>query len=81
MEKIKKISKYVMNILAMINALLIGLSPIWGWNLDKVTDSIVVITGVLGLYLVGGKMFETPVYEQDDIDLLNEREEEENETI
>ena len=75
-EKIKKISKYVMNILAMVNALLIGLSPIWGWDLDKITDSIVVVTGVLGLYLVGGKMFETPKYEQDDIDLLNERDEE-----
>ena len=58
MEKIKKISKYVMNILAMINALIVGLSPIWGWQLDKITDSIVVITGVIGLYLVGGKLFE-----------------------
>lgn len=60
MKKIKKISKYVMNILAMINALIVGLSPIWGWNIDKVSDSIVVITGVIGLYLVGGKIFETP---------------------
>lgn len=60
MNKIKKISKYTMNILAMVNALIVGLSPIWGWNLGKVTDSIVVITGVIGLYLVGGKIFETP---------------------
>lgn len=60
MKEVKKISKYVMNCLAMINALIVGLSPIWGWNLDKVTDSIVVITGVIGLYLVGGKIFETP---------------------
>lgn len=60
MNKIKKISKYTMNILAMVNALIVGLSPIWGWNLEKVTDSIVVITGVIGLYLVGGKIFETP---------------------
>lgn len=57
-EKIKKISKYTMNVLAMINALLIGLSPIWGWHLDKITDSIVVITGIIGLYLVSGKVFE-----------------------
>lgn len=76
-EKIKKISKYTMNILAMANALIIGLSPIWGWNLDKVTDSIVVITGVLGLYLVGGKIFETPKYEQEDIDLLMQERDEE----
>lgn len=57
-DKIKKISKYIMNILAMINALIVGLSPIWGWNLEKITDSIVVITGIIGLYLVGGKLFE-----------------------
>lgn len=56
-KKIKKISKYVMNTLAMINALLVGLSPIWGWEIDRVIDSIVVITGVIGLYLVGGKVF------------------------
>jgi hypothetical protein len=58
MKKIKKISKYVMNVLAMINALIVGLSPIWGWNLDKITDSIVVITGIIGFYLVGGKLFD-----------------------
>lgn len=57
-NKIKKISKYVMNILSMINACLIGLSPIWGWNLQKITDSVVVITGIIGLYLVSGKIFE-----------------------
>lgn len=56
-NKIKKIAKYVMNILAMINALIIELSPIWNWQLDKVTDSIVVITGVIGAYLVAGKMW------------------------
>ena len=60
MKKIKKISKYVMNGLAMINAIIVGLSPIWGWQLDKVVDSIVVINGVIGLWLVGGKLFETP---------------------
>lgn len=58
MNKVKKISKYVMNVLAMINAIIVGLSPIWGWNLEKVTDSIVVITGIIGLWLVGGKIFE-----------------------
>lgn len=67
-EKIKKISKYVMNILAMINALLIGLSPIWNWNLTKVTDSIVVITGIIGLYLVGGKLFSDEVEDHEIID-------------
>ena len=58
MEKIKKVSKYTMNILAMINALIIGLSPIWNWELSKITDSISIIRGRIGLYLVGGKLFE-----------------------
>ena len=57
MKKVKKISKYVMNFLAMINALIVGLSPIWNWQLEKVTDSIVVVTGVIGAYLVAGKMW------------------------
>lgn len=58
MNKIKKISKYIMNSLAMLNALIVGLSPIWDLHLEKITDSIVVITGIIGLYLVGGKLFE-----------------------
>ena len=57
MEKVKKISKYIMNALAMINALIIGLSPIWNWNLTKLTDSISVVIGVIGVYLLGGKLF------------------------
>ena len=57
-KKVKTISKYAMNILSFINALLVGLSPIWGWHIDKVIDSIVVITGLIGLWLVSGKIFE-----------------------
>ena len=57
-EKIKKISKYTMNLLAMLNAIIIGLSPIWDWQLGKITDSISVLIGIIGLYLVGGKIFE-----------------------
>ncbi len=75
-ERIKKISKYSMNILAMINALIIGLSPIWNWQLTKITDSISVIIGVIGLYLVGGKIFEEPQYEEQDIVVLEERDDE-----
>jgi len=58
MKKIKKVSKYIMNVLAMINALIVGLSPIWNWDLSKITDSIVVITGIIGFWLVGGKLFD-----------------------
>lgn len=67
-EKIKKISKYTMNILAMINALIIGLSPIWNWHLDKITDTIAVLIGVIGLYLVGGKIFQAEVEDHEIIE-------------
>lgn len=58
MKKVKKISKYVVNTLNMINALILVLSPIWDWHLDNVTKTIVGITGVISLYLVSGKLFE-----------------------
>lgn len=56
-KKIKKISKYVVNGLNMINGFIIILSPIWGWNLDNITKTIVGITGVISAYLVSGKLF------------------------
>ena len=59
MEKIKKISKYVVNTLNMINALILALSPIYNWNLDTVSKTIIAITGIISLYLVGGKLFDT----------------------
>lgn len=57
MKKVKKISKYVVNALNMINALILALSPIWNWHLDNITKTIIAITGVISLYLVGGKLF------------------------
>lgn len=57
MDKIKKISKYVVNFLNMINALILALSPIWDWHLDNISKTIVAITGVISLYLVSGKLF------------------------
>ncbi len=57
MQKVKKISKYIVNALNMINALILALSPIWNWHLDNVTKTIVAITGVISLYLVSGKLF------------------------
>jgi hypothetical protein len=56
-KKVKKISKYVVNTLNMINALILILSPIWGWNLDKVSKTIIGLTGVISAYLVSGKLF------------------------
>ena len=57
MKKIKKISKYVVNALNMINALILALSPIWNWHLDNISKTIIAITGVISLYLVSGKLF------------------------
>ena len=59
MKKVKKISKYVVNGLNMINALILALSPIWNWHLDNISKTIIAITGVISLYLVSGKLFDT----------------------
>lgn len=57
LEKIKKISKYFVNTLNMINALILALSPIWDWHFDNITKTIIAIAGVISLYLVSGKLF------------------------
>ena len=56
MEKLKKIAKYTLNSLTIINALLIGLDPIWGIPYaDKATATISVVMAVISTYLLGGK--------------------------
>lgn len=55
LDKIKKFAKYTTNILAIVNALLIGILPIWGIQGDKITNTISVIIAVLGTYLLGDK--------------------------
>lgn len=55
--KIKKIAKYTTNILAIINALLIGLNPIWNIPYgNEISASITVVIGVIGTYLLGSKI-------------------------
>lgn len=56
-EKFKTICKYVMNVMAFANAIIIGLSPVWGWNLGKVTDTLGILVGLIGAWLVTGKIF------------------------
>lgn len=66
-EKIKTISKYVVNILNMVNMLLLGLANVWGWNIDKISATIIVVAGVISAYLTTGKLFETKeVIEEDE---------------
>ena len=56
MEKLKKIAKYTLNSMTIINALLIGLDPIWGIPYaDKATATISVVMAVISTYLLGGK--------------------------
>ena len=50
MEKLKKTSKYILNILTIINALIIGIAPIWNINADKVTNTIAVVIAVISTY-------------------------------
>lgn len=57
MDKIKKISKYVLNSLTIINALLVGLDPIWNIPYaDKTIATISVVMAVISTYLIGNKV-------------------------
>lgn len=55
MAKIKKFAKYILNALTIINALLIGLAPIWDIPADKVIQTISVVMAVISTYLLGNK--------------------------
>ena len=56
MAKLKTVSKYVLNVLTIVNALLIGLDPIWHIPYaDKTTATIGVVMAVISTYLLGNK--------------------------
>ena len=56
-KEIKKVSKYALNVLTIINALLMGLDPIWGIpNADKFIQTIAVVMAVISTYLLGQKV-------------------------
>ena len=56
-EKIKVVSKYVVNILNMINVIFVGLAEIWGFNSGKVSATIVLLAGAISAYLIHGKLW------------------------
>lgn len=59
-EKIKKIAKYTTNILGIIAALIIGFNAIEGITIPHATqivEGIAVIQGVIGTYLISGKLW------------------------
>lgn len=56
MEKLKKIAKYTLNCLTIVNALLVGLDPIWNIPYaDKSIATISVVMAVISTYLLGNK--------------------------
>ena len=55
MEKVKQIAKYVLNALTIVNALLIGLAPIWDIPADRVIQTISVVMAFISTYLLGNK--------------------------
>lgn len=56
LEKIKKVSKYTLNILTIFNALLVGLDPIWNIPYaDKTIATVSVVMAVISTYLLGNK--------------------------
>lgn len=70
MEKIKTIAKYTTNIMGMITMLLVGLNAIDGITIPythQIVEVIAVLQGVIGAYLVSGKLFSKDENEQIDI--------------
>ena len=62
MEKVKKIAKYTINILAIISALITGINAIEGITIPyayQIVQVISVVTGVIGTYLLGNKAVTT----------------------
>lgn len=59
MKKIKKIAKYVLNILGAISMLIVGINAIDGITIPyatQIVEIIAVINGVISSYLLGQKV-------------------------
>ena len=60
-DKVKKIAKYVTNILGMIAMAITGINAVDGITIPyaiQITQVIVVIQGIIGTYLIGTKVSE-----------------------
>lgn len=58
MKKIKKIAKYILNILGAISMLIVGINAIEGITIPyahQIIEVIAVINGVISTYLLSGK--------------------------
>lgn len=59
-NKVKKTAKYTTNILGMISMLIVGINAIDGINIPYaliIVQVIAVIQGVIGAYLIQGKLW------------------------
>lgn len=60
MNKVKKIAKYTTNILGMVSMLIVGINAIDGVDIPNamvLVQIIAVIQGVIGTYLIQGKLW------------------------
>lgn len=58
LEKVKKISKYTLNVLTITNALIVGLDPIWNIPYaEQIIGTISVLMAVISTYLLGDKAY------------------------
>lgn len=58
MEKVKTISKYTLNVLTILNALVLGINAVEGLSIPyctQITGVISVLMGVISTYLLGNK--------------------------
>lgn len=58
MDKIKKIAKYTINVLAIVSALVAGINAVDGITIPyavQIVQVIAVINGVISTYLLGQK--------------------------
>ena len=58
MEKIKKIAKYTINVLAIVSALVAGINAVDGITIPyaiQIVQIIAVVNGVISTYLLGQK--------------------------
>lgn len=59
MKKFKKVVKYATNIMAILNALIVSLAPIWNIPYaDKISQTLVRLMAIIGTYLLGTKTVE-----------------------
>lgn len=68
MEKVKKIAKYLTNILGMISAIVLGLNAVDGITIPyttQIVEVIAVFQGVIGSYLIGGKLMQNEYEEEE----------------